>query len=249
MTTSAHVTHSVSTWQQVIPETISDVRLAAISAVEQHALGVSDWPLRIAIDGFSASGKTTFGHELAQTLASSGRPIFRVSLDDFKRPWSEAHLYDRLTGEGYFRNAFDYDALRRLLIEPTTSGAGEVALCSIDPLTQLDHSDVQVHIPANGIVIVDGVFALRQSLRGYWHVSVWLDISPELSVTRGTTRDSELEGGDEEAEALHRSRYLPSELLHLSESSPVDHADFVIDNTTFDGPRIIRQPHPRANPA
>ena len=48
------------------------------------ALG--DHRLRVAIDGLTASGKTSLGHELAQGLARRGRPVLRASLDDFKQP-------------------------------------------------------------------------------------------------------------------------------------------------------------------
>ncbi|MBB2747963.1 UNVERIFIED_ORG: hypothetical protein FHR35_007844 [Microbispora rosea subsp. rosea] len=83
------------------------------------------------------------GHELAEHLARAGRPVLRASLDDFKRPWRDRHLYDRESGEGYYRNAYDYDAAIALLLEPAgPDGSGKVALCSIDPLTQVDHSSV-----------------------------------------------------------------------------------------------------------
>jgi uridine kinase len=67
--------------------------------------------LRVGIDGLTASGKTSFGHELAEQVVHSGRQALRTSLDDFKKPWRDRHLYDRESGEGYYRNAFDYDAV------------------------------------------------------------------------------------------------------------------------------------------
>lgn len=58
-----------------------------------------------------------------------------------KHPWDERHLYDRITREGYYRNAFDTKAARRLLLDPTApDGSGRVVLCCIDPVTQEDHS-------------------------------------------------------------------------------------------------------------
>jgi uridine kinase len=96
----------------------------------------------VGIDGRTAAGKTTLGHELASLLADAGRVVLRASLDDFKRPWAERHRYDRVSGQGYYRNAFDLDAIRELLLEPADpTGTGRVALCSIDPITQVDYSD------------------------------------------------------------------------------------------------------------
>ncbi len=183
-------------------------------------------------------------------LAEGGRPTFRASLDDFKRPWSEAHLYDRTSGEGYYRNAFDLDAIRRLLLEPAApDGHGAVALCSIDPLTQIDHSSVTSLIPADGVLVVDGVFACRPELDAHWDMRVWVDVDAELSVQRGIARDAGREGGADAAAALHRDRYLASELLYVAEVDPRAFVEVIVDNTEFDRPRLIRpqlgqHPHP-----
>ena len=120
--------------------------------------------LRVAVDGLTAAGKTSFSHELAEALSRAGRPVLRASLDDFKRPWAERHRYDRESGSGYYRNAFDYDALSRLLLEPfAAADAAGCALCSIAPLTQVDHSTERTPVEPTAVLVVDGVFALRRT--------------------------------------------------------------------------------------
>jgi uridine kinase len=106
---------AVSTWRQPLPPDAGPVRGAVLDRVVDLIDGLGDHRLRVAIDGFTASGKTSLGHELAHRIAGRGRRILRASLDDFKRPWRDRHLYDRESGEGYYRNAFDADAARRLL--------------------------------------------------------------------------------------------------------------------------------------
>jgi uridine kinase len=202
---------------------------------------LGDHRLRIAIDGLTAAGKTSLGHELAHGLSRRGRPVLRASLDDFKRPWSERHLYDRLSGEGYYRNAFDREAACRLLLDPSDPTAdGLVALCSIDPLTQIDHSTVKAAMPANGVLIVDGVFAYRPEINSYWDLRIWVEIDAEVSVRRGIERDAEMNHGVEEAEALHRDRYLVGELLYIDEVNPRSLVEVIVDNTDFDTPRLLR---------
>jgi uridine kinase len=202
---------------------------------------LGDHRLRIAIDGLTAAGKTSLGHELALGLSRRGRPVLRASLDDFKRPWSERHLYDRLSGEGYYRNAFDGDAACRLLLDPSEPAAdGLVALCSIDPLTQIDHSAVKSAMPENGVLIVDGVFAYRPEINPYWDLRLWVEIDAELSIRRGIERDAEMSGSAEEAEALHRDRYLVGELLYIDEVDPRSFVEVILDNTDFDNPQLLR---------
>ncbi len=238
---AAMIELSVSTWRQPMPSPAGPARASVLTRVVDMINALGEGRLRVAIDGLTAAGKTSFGHELARELASRGRPVFRASLDDFKRPWSERHLYDRESGEGYYRNAFDSDAACQLLLEPSGPTAdGIVALCSIDPLTQVDHSASKLAMPTNGILLVDGVFANRPEINHYWDLRVWLEIDAELSVRRGTERDTEIEGGSRRAQALHRDRYLVGEMLYINEVDPCAFVDVIIDNTRFDEPRLIR---------
>jgi uridine kinase len=231
---------SLSTWSQPVPATLSPKRSLVLRPIADRIQALGSRRVRVGVDGRTAAGKTTLAHELATLLADADRVVLRASLDDFKRPWAEAHLYDRMSGEGYYRNAFELEAIRTLLLEPADSdGSGLVSLCSIDPITQVNHSDTRVAMPDDGVLIVDGVFALRPELRRHWDLSVWLDIEPELSVRRGTDRDSAREGTDA-AETLHRDRYATAETIYVAEVNPVSLADVVIDNTDFDDPRLIR---------
>jgi pantothenate kinase-related protein Tda10 len=43
-------------------------------------------PVRVAIDGRTASGKTTLADELAAAVGQAGRPVIRTSIDGFHRP-------------------------------------------------------------------------------------------------------------------------------------------------------------------
>jgi uridine kinase len=196
--------------------------------------------LQVGIDGLTAAGKTSFGHELAEQVSGASRPVLRASLDDFKRPWRDRHLYDRESGEGYYRNAFDYAAVERLLLEPAgPSGSGECALCSIDPLTQVDHSAVITRAAQDAVLIVDGVFAFRPEINDHWDLRIWLHVDQQTSLERGVERDRGW--ADTEVEAVHRDRYHVAERVYVDDVDPVRFADVVIDNSAFDRPRIVHE--------
>ncbi|MFI9235298.1 uridine kinase [Streptomyces sp. NPDC053079] len=246
----AGVHHSVSTWQQPHPPAASAERGALLDEVVQRILAVGhgsrdghDRPggpgrLLVGIDGFTAAGKTSFGHELAERLGAAGRPVLRATLDDFKKPWKDRHLYDRESGEGYYRNAYDYEAVKRLLLDPCRSPeATSCVLCSIDPLTQQDHSSTVAPLAADAVLIVDGVFAFRPEINAYWDFRVWLHVDEELSVRRGAARDQDWAGS--EAESLHRNRYLVAERIYLQEADPLPLMDVVVDNSAFARPRFM----------
>jgi uridine kinase len=85
---------SESTWQQPWPARIDPGRLPVLNRVVDRVHALGDMRLRLAVDGRTAAGKTTLGHELASLLADAGQVVLRASLDDFKRPWAERHRYD-----------------------------------------------------------------------------------------------------------------------------------------------------------
>lgn len=234
----AQIHFSVSTWQQPLPRTVSAARVALIEQVAKRILGSGDGRLRVGIDGPTAAGKTSFGHELAERIARTGRPVLRASLDDFKRPWRDRHLYDRESGEGYYRNAFDYAAVTELLLEPAaSSGSGSCVLCSIDPLTQVDHSAVITRAAPDAVLIVDGVFAFRPEINDHWDFRIWLQVDSDVSVRRGAERDQDWAGSA--AETVHRDRYLVAERIYIDEVDPVRLVDVAINNSAFDQPAIL----------
>jgi uridine kinase len=232
---------SVSTWRQPTPEPVSAVRTAVIGTIAGRIATLSPGRLRVAVDGRTGAGKTSFGHELAEALRALGRPTMRACFDDFKHPWRHAreHGYDRLTGEGYYRNAYDFAAARDLLLRPAgPRGAGEVVLCGHDPLTGADRRGITITAPPDAILIVDSVFAFRPQYNDCWEYRIWLEVDPDVALHRGVTRDTPREG-IEEATRVHRDRYGVAERIYVAEVSPRALADVRIDNTDLARPRIL----------
>jgi uridine kinase len=89
-----------------------------VETVADRVVSISPGRLRVIVDGYTGSGKTSFGHELAAAIRKLGRATLRASFDDFKKPWSDAQEkgYDRVGGEGYYRNAPDFESARSLLL-------------------------------------------------------------------------------------------------------------------------------------
>jgi uridine kinase len=213
-----------------------------VQKTAQNIARLSSGRLRVAIDGLTAAGKTTFGNELGAAFRHLGRATLRASLDDFKNPWSEAREqgYDRVSGEGYYRNAYDFRSATELLLAPAgPDGSGQVVLCAHDPLTGVDHRNVVIDAPADAILIVDSAFAFRSEYNAFWDYRIWLDVSAPLSLSRGIERDSAIEGL-EEATKLHRDRYRPAEAIYVAEVDPSAAADLVIDNSDFANPVVLR---------
>ncbi len=232
---------SLSSWRQPQPAPASPARTELVGDLAAQITRIRTRRVRVAIDGFTAAGKTSFGHELAAAIRQLGRPTLRACLDDFKHPWREARErgYDRVTGEGYYRNAYDFASARDLLLDPAgPDGSGRVVLCAHDALTGEDHRGATVDAPADAVLIVDSVFAFRPEYDDAWDFRIWLDVDPEVSLARGIARDTDLEGLDQ-ATRVHRDRYHVAEAIYLAEVEPKKIADVIIDNRDFARPRVL----------
>src|SRR5262249_30533970 len=79
-------------------------------------------PIRVAIDGVDAAGKTTLAEELVAPLEAVGRPVIRASIDGFHTPARVRYQRGSTSPEGYYHDSFNYQALRECLLAPLGLG-------------------------------------------------------------------------------------------------------------------------------
>lgn len=196
-------------------------------------------PIRVAIDGRTASGKTTLANELAECLKASGREIIRTSIDGFHRPKVERYARGRHSAEGYYHDARDLPAINALLLKPLGPGGDQCYRTASFDL----HNDVPIEqdpqfAPADAILIVDGTFLQRPELREGWDLAIFVETSEHVSEQRGIARDTQLLGGTETTRQLYTDRYRPAFALYESLAAPALSADAIINNDDFDRPTL-----------
>src|SRR5437879_5935595 len=135
-------------------------------------------PLRVAIDGPDAAGKTSLAQELVAPLQTYGRPIIRASIDGFHHPASIRHQRGDTSPAGYYYDSFNYLALAESLLAPLgPGGSRQYVSAAFDYRTD---SAVQVPIQVaaeNAVLLFDGVFLLRSELIEYWDFSIFVEAS------------------------------------------------------------------------
>lgn len=119
----------------------------------------------VAVDGADRQGAARFADDLTGALRALGAHASRASMDGFLRPVSDRSMHgsDPDTAESRYRDSFDYERFRMALAHPFRSG---------EP--RLQHQPEQA-VPADALLIVDGVFLNRPELAGLWNYSIWLD--------------------------------------------------------------------------
>jgi uridine kinase len=198
----------------------------------------ADRPRVVAIDGMSCVGKSTLATELAAILDGAGRPVQRVSYDDFHHPREVRHRRDRLSAEGYLLDSFDGAALRRLVLDPLAEQTGEVVTASFDLAGDEPVSRPPTPVTDNTIVLVDGSFLLTPDFDHAWDLAVLLVAEPSAILARALRRDADL-GTPDQVRELYLRRYLGAWSLHEERHDPWSRADLVVDLTDPQAPQRL----------
>ena len=196
-------------------------------------------PVRVAIDGPDAAGKTILANELAPLLESSGRPVIRASVDDFHRPRAARSARGPESPEGYYFDSFDYPALRAALLDPLGAGGDRRFRRRVFDF----RTDKPVAAPTetaadNAILLLDGVFLLRRELIDLWDFRVFVAVPFAETQRRAATRDLALLGDEEAVRHRFAVRYVPGQQLYYGRTHPQVKADVVIDNVDPDLPTL-----------
>ena len=188
-------------------------------------------PPRVAVDGPPAAGKTTLADELALLLRTRGREVIRASTESFQLPRAQRYRRGEFSPEANYHDAFDYDTLRRVLLDPLgPDGDRRYQHAVYDLETDTAVSKPAATARADAVLLLDGVFLLRPELIDRWDLSIFVSVSFERILDRARIRDLALLGSTAEVERRFRTRYIPAQKLYFAAARPADHADVIVHN-------------------
>jgi uridine kinase len=200
-------------------------------------------PVRVAIDGCSAAGKTTLADELADVLRTrTDREIVRAGIDYFKRAPELRTAYPIDSPESYYLDMWDYDAVRNQLLlplGPTGDRRYRAAIRESNARTAVD-SPVQTAAP-DAVLLADGAFLQRPELDAFWDLRIYVHVSFETVLRRGTERDQAWMDSAAAAEQRYLNRYIPGERMYVDQVHPAERAELVVNNEDPAGPRLTRR--------
>jgi uridine kinase len=197
-------------------------------------------PLKVAIDGRCASGKTFLADQLAQALRPEGFDVLRPSVDGFHHPRGHRYRQGEYSATGYYEDAFDYQAVKDYLLRPLSQHSFPV-LCrqgAHDVRTDMLVSAPPIAVEAHSVLLFDGLFLFRPELNAYWDFRILLEIDAATSVSRALARD--VTDPPDIVRRKYTERYEPAWQIYLANERPASKADVIVDNCDFLHPRILK---------
>lgn len=218
---------------------MSDDLVARLGA---HLLGLRPGGVaRVGVDGVDGVGKTVFADRLAAAARAlaPGRPVVRAGVDAWHRPRAERYRRGRDDPEGYYRDSYDYPAMRRLLLDPLGPGGDRRHRTAAYDHRSDSPVDAPVQVAADGsLLVVDGIFLQRPELAGVWDLVVFLDAPAAVTVARCAARD----GTHPDPGHPSNRRYVEGQALYRAACDPAGRADVLLDHTDPSHPRLVRGP-------
>ncbi|HEX6676686.1 MAG TPA: uridine kinase [Actinomycetes bacterium] len=212
-------------------------------------------PVRVAVDGPDAAGKTTLADELATVLEARGRTVVRASVDGFHRPRAERYRRGERSPEGYWLDSFDHQAIRASLLDPLGPGGSRRYRTRTFDFRRDRPRAAPVRVaPEDAILVFDGVFLLGPELDPAWDFRIFVDVPFSETLRRAVARDRDLFGSADAVRERYRQRYVPGQRLYFAAARPREHADVVVDNRDPAAPKLVaarwlQRASPRRQPA
>jgi len=219
----------------------SSARAKLVGRIADHLIAHRPGhPLRVAVDGITAAGKTTLANEIAAALRDR-RPVLRLSMDGYHHPRAHRYLQGRDSAVGYYEDAYDLTRFAELVLEPLgPNGDHRYVPAVLDLATDRVLDLNPMPVPPDAVLVVDGSFLQRPELAGLWDDVVFVNTAPNQARARGVRRDISLLGGAATAQRAYTSRYHAACKLYFDDVDPAARAGIVIDNDILEHPILQR---------
>ena len=209
------------------------------------ALELDEHPLSrariVGINGVDTAGKTRFAQDFAAFLQVQGRDVALVHGDDFHNPRAVRRQGDDPV-RGYIDHAFNLPFLERELLAPIRRGETfDKTLALLDLDADTPTAIRRYTVRRDTIVLVEGVLLFRPPIDVYFDLRIFLHIPFDEVLRRAAARDVP-HYGDDYLER-YKFRYIPVQQWYLETHQPHIRSDFVVDNTDYENPDIIRGYH------
>lgn len=188
-----------------------------------------DRPFLIGIDGISGSGKTTTSENVSRTLEQLGYRVHKISFDNFWSSTEDCRAMRFNPEKPIVGSDYRWQKLRDEILIPLHEKKPVNCVVNDDSV-EVDHFcavDVISYdnlLAENDVIIVEGVFIVRDELRKYYDYSIFIKSPRKISFDRVLEREGDY------MKQWYQNYWHPEENLYLKRQEPHTKVDWLIDD-------------------
>lgn len=206
-------------------------------------------PVRVGIDGGSASGKTRLADNLVAPLQAMGRHVIRASIDGFHHPAEVRYRKGEGSVVGYVEDSFNKQAAIDYVLNPLGAvGNREYKVSLYDFVSDSETKAAFERAQPDSILIFEGVMLFCDQLGDFFDYRIFVEADEETILRRALARDLDRFGEVDTLKDKYLNRYLPGQRLYRERHGPIARSHLVIDNNDYDAPVVIQRNFPIQQP-
>lgn len=206
------------------------------SIIEQKNINPNR-PIIVAIDGSDCSGKTEFAQKLNEFFKNNAIKSEILAIDYFLNEKSIRESGELELFEKHYYHNYDYDKLGKILKQIQSLSHFEYDDFILDIENNTFTKKLKFEAESDCVVIVEGKFLLKNSLKSYFDYSIRLKIDSIHQIERALKKYNK----NQEILDYFKDVFIPANDLYETINKPDDFANVIIDNNDTENPKILKE--------
>lgn len=184
--------------------------------------------LLVGITGIDGCGKGYVTAQLLQQLRAEGVHAAIINVDGWLN-LPQARFDGSNPAEHFYLHAIRFDEMFGQLVLPLRERRTLRLEVDHAEETATEYRKHTHEFEELDVILLEGIFLLKQPFQAYYDLSVWIECSFETALQRAIARAQEGLGAEATTEA-YRNIYFPAQEIHFRRDDPRSAATFVVSN-------------------
>lgn len=211
---------------QAIPAT--DVRAVTDRLLEVRASVPRERAALVAVSGIDGCGKGWLTRKIVDNLQARGIKAANINIDGWLNLPAK-RFSDKNPAEHFYLHAIRFDEMFAQLVLPLRDARSIRVETDFAEETATTYRKQLYEFTDIDIIVLEGIYLLKQAFRNYYDLSIWIDCSFAKALERALARGQE---GLPPADTIraYETIYFPAQDIHFQRDNPQQAAAVIVDN-------------------
>ena len=211
---------------QAIPAT--DVRAVTDRLLEVRASVPRERAALVAVSGIDGCGKGWLTRKIVDDLQARGINAANINIDGWLN-LPARRFSDKNPAEHFYLHAIRFEEMFAQLVLPLREARSIRVETDFAEETATTYRKQLYEFTDIDIIVLEGIYLLKQAFRNYYDLSIWIDCSFAKALERALARGQE---GLPPADTIraYETIYFPAQDIHFQRDNPRQAAAIIVDN-------------------